>query len=125
MAEATEQARFVNWWKTQYPDYRLALRASMLGTNLGSGKQGAIMYNKLKSQGAIKGEPDIAILVKRGGYGCLVVEHKGLGMAHKLTEEQEQHLDFHKSIGNKAVQTRGLDDLKNTVREYMELSPNE
>jgi hypothetical protein len=85
----------------------------------GGRKWGAIMWSKMRSQGLTEGEPDLAILLSRGGYGALVIEHKGDGMSRQLTEKQKQHLDFHNANGNKAVQTRGLDELKAVVEEYL------
>jgi hypothetical protein len=122
VSEAREQAEFVKWFRKSHPQHAKALRASMAGlTFAGGGKWGAIMWNKMKAQGLVKGEPDLAILLPRGGYGALLIEHKGEGMARKLTDEQQEHLEYHNAHGNKAVQTRGLDELKQTVEAYLAL----
>jgi hypothetical protein len=92
----------------------------MAGLSFPGGKWGAVMWSKMKSQGLVKGEPDIAILLPRGGCGALLVEHKGSGMKREATQEQLDHLEYHNAHGNKAVLTRGLDELMAVVEEYME-----
>jgi len=103
-----------------YPKYAKALRVSMNGVSFGGGRRRAAMaWNKAKGQGAVPGEADIVILVPRGGYGALVVEHKGQGMNRKLSEEQIEYLGFHNLIGNRAESTRGLDELIAVVDDYL------
>lgn len=120
MKESKEQAAFVKWFRRFYPQHAYALRASMAGISFaGGGKWGAIMWNKMKAQGVTKGEPDIALLLSRQGFHSLLIEHKGEGMSRKLTEEQRAHLEYHNEQGNKAVQTRGLEELIKTVEDYM------
>ena len=41
-------------------------------------------------------------------------------MAHTLSKEQEQHLEYHNSIGNLAVSTRGVEALKAAITAYMD-----
>ena len=84
------------------------------------GKSGAVQWNMMRSQGVEKGEPDIAILVPRGGFGSLVLEHKAEGQSHKLTAEQQDHLSYHESVGNCAVSTRGVEAAKAAIKCYME-----
>lgn len=74
-----------------------------------------------KRQGAIAGEADIAILLPRGGYGSLILEHKKEGGRHTLTTEQRQYLDFHNDIGNLAISTRGVDAAIAAISAYMSL----
>lgn len=121
MREQDEQAAFVKWFRETYPRDVKALRASMAGISFpGGNKWGAIMWNKMNSQGLVKGEPDLAILLPRGGYHALLIEHKGEDQSRKLTDEQQEHIEYHVANGNRAVQTRGLEDLKRTVEEYMD-----
>lgn len=83
-------------------------------------RRGAIVKNQMKAQGLVYGEPDIVILLPRGGYHGLAIEHKGEGMSRKLTQEQSEHLEYHASEGYKAASTRGLAQLKSVVQEYMD-----
>lgn len=119
--EAAEQKFFVQWFRQAYPAHRKALRVSMAGLPR-HGKKGAIQWNMMKGQGVEKDEADIVIALPRGGYGSLVIEHKGEGMARQLTGGQLAYLEYHESIGNRAVSTRGLVDLMNVVSHYMGLT---
>lgn len=118
MSEQDEQASFVSWFRRVYPKDVFALRASMNGVPR-HGRRGAVIWNYMKGQGCNDGEPDIAILIPRGAYGSLVIEHKGEGMSRKLTEKQAAALAYHEEIGNMAVQTRGLDELISVVEDYL------
>lgn len=119
--EGAEQKEFVTWFGAEYPAHIKSLRISMSGIKRVGRRAGAMMWNQMKSQGVQKGEADIAILLPKGGYGSLLVEHKGEGMARKLTEDQADYLGYHNLIGNRAESTRGLDELKQVVRDYMGL----
>lgn len=119
--EAAEQKAFVQWFKAQYPAHAKSLRVSLRGINLGSGARAGRMMNYINSQGSVDGEADLAILVPKGGFGSLLVEHKGEGMARKLTDEQSAYLSYHRAIGNHAVSTRGLAELCSVVEQYMGL----
>jgi len=120
MTESQEQAKFVKWFRSKYPSEAMALRVSMNGITFGgSGKWGAIMWNKMKAQGLAVGEPDIMICLPSRGFRNLVIEHKALLQQHGITEEQEEHLFWHAARGNLAVLTKGIDNLKELVEEYM------
>ena len=75
---------------------------------------------QIKAQGGVTGEADIAILLPRGEYGSLLVEHKADGSTHKLSDAQQEYLDYHNIIGNCAVSTRGTEALKAAILAYME-----
>lgn len=119
MTEAKEQSEFVAWFKECWPEHVKSLRCSMNGLPR-HGRQGAILWNIMKGLGVQKGEPDIAILLPKGGYGAFLAEHKRGNGTHKITPEQFEQLEYHESIGNYAISTRGLDELKKSVMEYME-----
>lgn len=121
MTEDQEQAEFVKWYARTYPHLLPALRFSMTAVTatLGS-KKGAILKNRMKSLGVQFGEADIAILLPKNGFGCMVDEHKAEGSSWTLQPAQKEYLDFHNSIGNYAIQTRGLDELKQAVRRYID-----
>lgn len=117
--ETAEQKEFVKWFRSEWPEHAQALRVSLRGLNFGSGKRAAIMVKHIKAQGSVDGESDIAIMLPKGGYGGLLVEHKGEGMGRTLTEDQADYLGYHNLVGNRAVSTRGLEELKQVVQEYM------
>ncbi len=117
--ESDEQAAVIKWFREAYPEYAKSLRSSMNGLPR-HGRQGAILWSIMKQQGCTKGEPDFALLLPKGGFGSLVIEHKAEGQPHKVTEEQQEHLDYHESIGNCAVSTRGTEAFKAAIVAYLE-----
>ena len=120
MTEANEQKQAVAWFRDTWPEHAMSLRVSQSGGFIGKGRAGAIRRSKITAEGGVTGEADIALLLPKGGYGALLIEHKGAKQAHKLTDKQQEYLDYHNSIGNLAVSTRGLEALKAAVLAYME-----
>ena len=118
--EDQEQAEVIKWFRATWPEHEKSLRSSMNGLPR-HGRQGAILWRIMQRLGCQKGEPDFALLLPKGGYGALVIEHKGEGQSHKLTPEQTHHLEYHESIGNCAVSTRGVESFKAAIIAYMEL----
>jgi len=118
--EKKEQRDAFLWFKDKYPAHVKSWRASMSDVSK-RGRAGAILWNTMKSQGVQKGETDIAILIPKGSYGSLLIEHKGEGMSREVTEDQREHLDYHNSVGNCAISTRGLEALKAAIDVYMGL----
>ena len=91
----------------------------MAGMNLGSGKRAAQMVNHMHSMGVEQGEADMAILLRRGNFGALIIEHKAESQAHKASDAQVAYLQAHNSVGNLAIVTRGVDAAKSAIRDYM------
>ena len=120
MSEWTEQREAIAWFKNKWPQHEKAIRISSTGINLGGGKKAAMLINQAKAQGLVIGEADIAILLPRGGYGCLLIEHKAEDSAHNLSGAQVDYLEYHNGHGNCAVSTRGVDALKAVISQYME-----
>ncbi len=121
MTETEEQAKIVAWFRETWPEHALSLRVSQSGGFIGSGRSGAIRRAKIHAQGGVTGEADIVILLPKGGYGALVIEHKRLKGSHKVTPDQEKYLDYHNSIGNLAKTSRGVEHCKSIILEYMSL----
>ncbi len=119
MTEWEEQREIVQWFRRTYPEHPMAIRASMNGLNLGAGRKAAVAMNQMRAQGLVEGESDIAILLPRQGYGCLLVEHKAAGGTHKITPDQQNYLDYHTDQGNCAVSTKGVEAAKGAIRTYM------
>lgn len=69
--------------------------------------------------GGITGESDIAILLKRGEFGSLLIEHKAEKGQHKTTPAQLEYIQHHNAVGNCAVVTRGVEMAKAAIRQYM------
>ena len=119
MSETQEQITIVAWFRSQWPQYALSLRVSQSGGFKGKGSRGAIRMSQIKAQGGVTGESDIAILLPRGRFGCLLIEHKAEGGLYKATDKQRAYLDYHNSIGNCACLTRGVDAAKAAIKTYM------
>ena len=112
--EAGNQMTVIEWAHLQeerYPELAL-LFATLNGVRLTAG--GAA---KAKAMGMNKGCPDLWLPVARGGYHGLVIEGKdGTG---KLTPEQRDWLDALNIGGYKATCCRGVDDIIQTIKEYL------
>ncbi len=123
MTEAEEQAEIVAWFRETWPEHAMSLRVSQSGGFIGSGRSGAIRRAKIHAQGGVTGEADIVILLPKGGYGSLVIEHKRLGGKYALTPDQFAYIEYHNAIGNRATMTRGVEHCKSIILEYMNLRP--
>ena len=119
MSEAAEQKEIVAWFRAAYPEYASSLRVSLAGLNFGSGSRAARMVNHVRSQGIVEGESDIALLLPRGGFGALLIEHKADGSKHTTSEAQLEYIRHHNAIGNCAVVTRGVEFAKAAIQQYM------
>ena len=119
MTESDEQKAIVAWFRTEYPDYALCLRVSQSGGYRGAGRKGAIRTAQVAAMGGITGESDIAILLKRGEFGSLLIEHKAENGQHKTTPAQLEYIRHHNAVGNCAVVTRGVEMAKAAIRQYM------
>lgn len=119
LREAEEHKEIVRWYRETYPDYAMSLRVSQTGAGAkGGAKQ--FRWNAQKAKGAVVGEADICIALPRKGKGCLMLEHKADGSAHKATPAQLAYLEYHETIGNAAAVTRGIEAAKAAIRAYME-----
>ena len=121
MSETDEQKEIIAWYRAQYPKYAKCLRVSQSGRRSGSSKRAAIAWASQVAMGAVTGEADIAILLPRGKFGSLLVEHKAAGAAHKATDDQVSYVQHHCDIGNCGMITRGVDTAKAAIKLYMEL----
>jgi len=125
MSESSEQRELVKWFRETWPEYEKSLRVSMSGMNYGSGQRGAMLARHVKSQGVVKGEADIAIMLKRGTFGCMVIEDKSDEAMRGATAAQMEYIDYHRSIGNCAIITKGVDMAKLAIQQYMDLKGSE
>ena len=122
MNESAEQKEIVKWFRETWPEHSKALRVSQFGNDRGAvrGKRAAIRTAKAKGQGAVVGESDIAIVLPRGKFGALLIEHKAGEGTHKVTEAQQAYIDYHNANGNCACSTKGIEAAKAAIRIYME-----
>jgi hypothetical protein len=120
-SEAAEQKTIVAYFRAQYPQYAMSLRVSQSGGFRGKGREGAIRSNNVQSMGGVTGEADIAILLPRGGFGCLLIEHKAADGKHSATHAQLHYLEYHQANGNCAVLTKGIESAIAAIDAYMGL----
>lgn len=97
----------------------MSWRVSQTGGHVGKGKAAAIRNAKSRAKGRIDGESDIAILLPRGGFGSLLLEHKAFEGYRKVTDEQEEYINYHNSNGNCAAATKGIETAKAAIVQYM------
>ena len=119
MNESAEQKEIVAWFRSQYPEYVQCLRVSQSGGYRGAGRKGAIRTAQVTAMGGVTGESDIAILIKRGDWGCLLIEHKSDEAQAGATQKQLDYIRFHNAVGNCAIVTKGVDMAKAAIRQYM------
>lgn len=122
MAEYQEQETIVEWFRLQHRRYDRCLRVSQGGNYRGRGVAGAIRARRAKRQGAVTGEADIVVLLKRGQYGSLLIELKRADGRVKMSEAQKEYVAFHNSIGNKACFAIGVDEAIQIIDDYMRLT---
>jgi len=121
MSETEEHKAIISWYRETYPQYAMSLRVSTNGMHRGKGKRAHISIAKAKGQGAVVGESDIAILLPRGGYGCLLIEHKADDAMRGATQAQLEYIEYHNQHGNCACVTKGVAMAKAAIQTYMEL----
>lgn len=119
MSESDEVRELVAWFRDKYPDYAMCLRVSQSEGKKGGNRSAAIAWSKRVAMGVVKGESDIAILLPRGSFGSLLIEHKAAEGTHKATKEQLEYIRHHNAIGNCAVVTRGVEMAQAAIDQYM------
>jgi hypothetical protein len=122
MTEAEEQKEIVAHFRAKYPRHVKALRVSMLGGHRGRNrKEAAIRTAKAIGQGAVIGESDIVILLPRGRYGALVIEHKSAVDKRGASTDQLDYIAYHNNNGNCACVTAGVKAATTAIDIYMAL----
>ena len=119
MSESAEHKDIVRYFKTRWPQHALALRVSANGIHRGKGLAAMRRIAKEKAHGFVTGEADIAILLPRQGFGCLVIEHKADEAIKGATEAQLAYIRYHNENGNCAVVTKGLAMAIAAIDTYM------
>lgn len=119
-SESDEQKTIVAYFRVRYPKYARSIRVSQSGLYRGHGREGAKRMAQAKKLGVVTGESDLAFLIPRGGFGCLLLEHKP-GKGGAATREQLDYLAYHNEAGNLAVLTRGVEAAIRAIDDYMAL----
>ena len=119
MSESDEHKSIVRYFRERWPQHALALNVSANGIHRGKGLAAMRRIAKEKAHGFVTGEADIRILIPRGGFGCLIIEHKADEAMRGATEAQLRYIEYHNSIGNCACVTKGLDMAISAIDTYM------
>ena len=123
LSETQEQIEIVAWFRKRYPIVAPCVRLSQTGGHRGKGKLAAIRNAREKAMGRVDGESDLAFLIPRGGYGSMVLEHKSLEDKKGPTDDQIAYINFHRSIGNYAKVSKGIEQAKAFIEHYMGMGP--
>lgn len=110
--EHTEQVKFVNWFRSKYPD--VLIYAVPNGATLANGPT---QWNYLKSEGAVPGIPDLHIPAWK-----LVIEMKRK-TGGVVSPEQSQVLAYYDSIGWSAGVCYGATEAKEFINTFVKRMP--
>ncbi len=118
-SEANEQTAIVEFFRLKYARWKNSLRISQSGAFRGAGATGRNRMAMAKAQGVVTGESDLAILLQRGGYPSLLLEHKPGGRLRRRSEDVLEFLGYLGKVGNAACVTRGVDAAQAAIDCYM------
>lgn len=112
-AEHRLQAACIRWFTLAYPELYGRLFAVPNG-----GRRDMVTGAKLKAEGVLPGVADLILLVRRGGYGALLIEMK---TAKGRQSDSQRWWQQAVTAGGeyKYVVCRSLDDFMREVKEYM------
>lgn len=115
------QVQCVKWFRYKYPKLKMLLFAVPNGAMLyGNKLQRVKQWNKLKSEGAVKGVSDLILLVSSGEFSGLCIEMKTTA---KHSKQSPQQLEFEKAVINQGfayVVPRTFDEFSSVVTSYLE-----
>jgi len=118
MSESNEQIAIVQWFRLQYPKYRLI---SIPNGQMIGGRNKFALVNKYKKEGMLPGVSDLFLCVPRSGYGGLWLEMKAKGKtASSLSPDQIYWQSDMRDAGYKAECCFGFDHARQVITEYME-----
>jgi hypothetical protein len=118
MSESTEQIAVVQWFRFQYPKYRLI---SVPNGQMIGGRNKFALINKYKKEGMFPGVSDLFLCVPKNGYNGLWLEMKAKGKtASSLSSDQRLWLSDMVEIGYRAEWAAGFDQAKGIIEEYLQ-----
>lgn len=120
MSEHDEQVAVVQWFRLQYPQYRLI--AIPNGQWIaGEGKRKHALINKYRAEGLTPGVSDLFLCVARHGRHGLWIEMKARGKtASSLSEAQKIWRDDMINAGYDAAWMAGFEQAKKLIEDYLE-----
>ena len=110
--ESDIQQLCVRWFRLQYPKYARLLFAVPNG-----GSRNLIEAARMKAEGVTAGVADLILLVPSGEYSSLCIEMKTAKGRQRDTQKDWE--EAAKSVGNKKVICRTLDDFQKEIKNYI------
>jgi len=117
MSESDEQIAVVQWFRLQYPKYRLIAvpNGQMVG-----GRNKFALIAKYKKEGMTPGVSDLFLCVPKNGYSGLWIEMKARGKtASTLSLDQRIWLADMEKQGYRAEWAAGFEQAKKIIEEYL------
>lgn len=106
------QCACVEWFRWQYP----RLTKNLFAVPNGGGRSKS-QAGKLKAEGVLAGVSDLILLVRRGGYGGLLIEMKtAKGKQSESQKEWQAHIE---QYGYKYVVCHSLEEFQKVVNDYL------
>lgn len=122
MTESAEQRSLLRWWHMSHrglgvPDARLLFHIPN-GAYLGGGRIGAMRGGRLRSEGMVKGVPDLFLAMPRGQTGGLFIEMKRT-KGGRESDDQAEVRRLLESHGYVVTVCRGWEEAARTIEGYL------
>lgn len=117
MSESTEQQAVIQWFRFQYPKYRLIAipNGQMIG-----GRNKFALLAKYKAEGMTNGVSDLFLCVPNKGYSGLWLEMKDNGKTlSSVSKEQALWLADMETVGYKSEWAAGFEQAKEIITNYL------
>jgi len=116
MSESNEQIAVVQWFRSQYPKYRII---AIPNGQLVGGKNKYALINKYKKEGMLPGVSDLFICVMKKNYAGLWLEMKDRKKtACSVSQDQKQWIYDMSEAGYRAEWAAGFEQAKKIIEEY-------
>lgn len=106
------QVSCVNWFRYQYPQYKMLLFAIPNG-----GQRNRIVAAKLKAEGVVSGVSDLFLSVPNHGKHGFYIEMKISG--NKPTENQKKFLGLVDKFDYQTQVCYSFDEFKEAIKSYL------
>lgn len=119
--EHQHQTALVQWFRLQYPKFKLHLFAIPNGAHLaGDARLRAIKMNAMKAEGLTPGASDLFLMIPKNNYHGLFVEMKTTG--GKVSDNQKDFMSAASSMNYLAVVCYSFEEAKDAITKYLQES---
>ena len=119
-AEHQLQVQCVKYFRLAYPRLKMLLFAVPNGSFLaGTQLQRIKQWNRLKSEGAVKGVSDLILLVAKKGHNGLCIEMKTTAKSSRQSKEQKAFESAVTEQNYKYSIIRSFDEFKQLIDSYI------